>query len=316
MREALEEPPEDFEFTKAELDRLTSDSECLEQLEYSAAPGEDLRAQLVTWRKQTESRVAQAGELTGSGALAASRQAAIAREVEEGDVLRLREAERPGQHYGYTVAEYRTEFLDGELIEYGQIPDWVLKEVGEGGRETLDYPHEGQVVSVGYDRRNPRLARLVDLSDAISREYGWPPAEAVGFILSGAIPAPRKPVQVYAEGERAPLARKIVLEVDPYATAEEVAEAYVNYRRDRFESRVRRPDEDHLLLSLQEYPARKKELGTWRQRMEHWNLLVEEKGSGEWRFDDVKRFRAQAVAMSEPLRDLWRDDPSNPELLR
>jgi len=123
------------------------------------------------------------------------------------------------------------------------------------------------------------------------------------------IPGPPPPIQVDCRLDLDPSARRIVLSIDPNSSKDEVATAYAEIKDQVLTGRVRRPEQRNLALSLQEYDRRESELGTWQNRMEHWNRHVEEYGYGHWTFDDRRQFRTEVMNMAErPLHAPWRDD--------
>lgn len=217
---------------------------------------------------------------------AMAKQVAIAREVEAaGFPTRepIRDPDGPDQRSTYTVRDFRGEYLNGQ-IDPGEVEDWS-------------------------DRFTPEARRrLTALCSVITTRYGWHPKAVQTFILTGLLPAPIRPIQVDWEGEREPVARRIVLTIDPNCSANEVKDAYLSIREQVLEEKPRRTGERNLALSLQEYDLRTEELGTWESKKDHWNELVSREGRpAEWKFDDRRSFQAEVESVhGRPVHPRWK----------
>lgn len=237
------------------------------------------------WTRAARKRVSPKLPTTDS-LYPSAKQVAIARAV-EGSGAPDRDPNEPAQHSVYTVEDFRSEFLDNQLLELPQVDAWASETSPEA------------------------LRRMESLKKSIHETFGWPHFAIEVYILTGQLPAPVNPIEVDHEAERDPSARRIVLKVDPNSSKEEVAEAYVRYRDSVVERRVRRPDERNLALSLQEYDLRGEELGTWKDRMDHWNRHATENGRPDWTFTAYTSFYAEVRKMAErPLNASWRENLS------
>lgn len=301
--------------TDQELERLGRDE--FESLIYAPEAAADIVAEVLDWRRAERAKK-MAERARGSetaGLFAACRQQAIAREVDESGFSE-REASAPSQHSTFTVEDFRDQVLAGQLLEPEEVEGWILEPRRRiPGNRVLEYlPTRESVVpiSIGFKTTSPTgdLERLAALVKAITAEFGWHPAEAVGYILTGFVPAPKKLIQTEYEGERRPVARRITLSIDPHSTPEEVAMRYREYRKSVLgDERVRRPSSPRRLrLYMERYEDRDDE--SWPRRWQQWQGLTEEMGRPEWGFDGVRPFREAVLEMSKRgLTAPWlRDD--------
>jgi hypothetical protein len=223
------------------------------------------------------------------------------------------------------VQSFRADVLDGKLLPWAQVQQWAdeqseldgpattyirlplppgyrqgdpvtprLLDVGvhEAGYDTdsLDYALPGSewvhcVPVAGHGV----LGRLRRLSERLAQLYGWQPAQATVFVLTGATPV----VQMM-RGSRPVFttnAPRITLTIDPDVPTELVAAAYKRARAELLGSRARPPSAKGaaLVAHAAERPGVEVR-GLWRQ----WN-----EGHPDERYDTLPAFR-------QALRDAQR----------
>lgn len=246
----------------------------------------------------------------------ADRQAALSR------VLAALATRDPG------VVAFRRDVLGGRLLTHEEVGPWIQQQaeadgpaavwvsvllppgvrprLGERLTVTLNRAHGVEIPVLCYTVPSDRwvrtipvaaegvLGQLQQLSQRLSRHYGWHEAAATVFVLTGATP--------YATALRIttrmrpdlPALGRFVLEIDPVLTPAEVA---ARYRRVRSEAlgkeRVRPQSPKHLALAVfaVECPD-----GTLRQRMALWNERYP-----EWRYQHVTNFGRDLKAAVQRL---------------
>jgi len=97
------------------------------------------------------------------------------------------------------------------------------------------------------------LTALLSLSTTLAQRYSWIAAEAATFVLTGFTPPiDRMRVATHVNNTQ-PLLSRITIEVDPYATAEEVKKAYSAAKRKLFYGlppAAKKPKQAVLLLEF------------------------------------------------------------------
>jgi hypothetical protein len=127
------------------------------------------------------------------------------------------------------------------------------------------------------------LDHLRRLSGDLARRYGWQDAQGTIFVLTGKMPL--IPTIRTTRSFRGPLSgtSRIVLDIDPTVTAQEVAEAYRQVRREMIRGRARPLSEKHAQLAR--FSAERPDGEPWAGRMAAWN-----DENPEWRYGHVSNF--------------------------
>jgi hypothetical protein len=113
------------------------------------------------------------------------------------------------------------------------------------------------------------LEELRELSQRLSRQFGWAPMQATLFVLTDEVPTvPLAHVSIEASSSR-PACTRIILDVDPTATPNLVAERYRQRRKELFPRRVRSLSRRHLNLAafVAEHPGEH----VWPELFAEWN---------------------------------------------
>lgn len=225
------------------------------------------------------------------------------------------------------VVAFRREVLRGKLLKPERVAEWIERRSREGeqvrrkvlgepwevdpraeGREWIDgrpvVRYETPSVEYaapegGWVQRaasSSELERLRKVGEGLASRYGWQPAQATIFLLTGAVPI--LPAIRARTVSKLPVvaATRIVLEVDPTATPREVAEHYAEVRtRVTGGQRSRRMSEKHLRLAIF---AESHDQGAWADRMARWNSDFP-----DWRYTEPTNFQRDATsAISRLLR--------------
>lgn len=158
---------------------------------------------------------------------------------------------------------------------------------------------EYRVPDDAWTRRVPTRVRGVldevrTLSESLARRYGWQPAHATVFVLTGLpVQLPKGRVTV---SHRFPykMSGRLSLELDPRISPTKVLDLYRKHRKELLGGAYKPMDRKHLELA-RFYEGR--EEGTWRERMAVWNR----KQAEEWRYSDWRNFRRDCVHAWERL---------------
>ncbi len=140
---------------------------------------------------------------------------------------------------------------------------------------------------------NGVLDELRGITEILSKRYGWQPAQATLFVLTG-VPPLVSTLRVKATTELFPVLRKIVLTVDPALSPRELAEHYKTIRRRFLGERHRAMSEKHctLVLFMQDWPANE----TYSSAMGVWN-----KKFPTWRYRHATNFGRDVLAARKRL---------------
>ncbi len=119
-------------------------------------------------------------------------------------------------------------------VTYEAPPGWdpsqatlpILTRPVRVSADTVDFP-EGEWVGREYVDSGGVLAQLRHLSLSLSKDFGWQPAQAVGFVLSGSWPIVQ-PINVTFGTEFGP--RRIALDVDPDVSSDELVQVFNSAR--------------------------------------------------------------------------------------
>jgi hypothetical protein len=140
------------------------------------------------------------------------------------------------------------------------------------------------------------LAELVELARALADRWRWDERDAVAFIVSGERPS-WSPVSVRSFEPRVEpkSTTRIVLEVEPCVTPEELSAWWRQLRGEMLERRWRPMGEKHLALAR--FAAERDGIGTtWVEDQAEWN-----RRHPDWRYDDRRAFHRDVRAAVERL---------------
>jgi hypothetical protein len=184
------------------------------------------------------------------------------------------------------VVGFRRAELRGRLIRLERVGNWVARrsepptelitvtverpdEPLKQFKEVLEYAAPpASAVQTCPVALGSALDRLRSLSESLANRYGWRPAEAATFVLTGWVPV-LQPIRARTQ-VRLPIsaATRITLDIDPTVTPAEVAERYATERGRHVWARTRRMSQKHLQLAMY---AEAHQEGTWAERMRGWN---------------------------------------------
>lgn len=161
--------------------------------------------------------------------------------------------------------------------------------------DTLSYPG---LPGEDWARRVPVrhdgvLGRLKRIAGQLCKRYPpWQEAQAVAFVLSGAIPLVPIGRVTYHLSSHMPA--RMTMMVDPRLSKEEVADLYARHRRKLFQGQDKPMTEKHLRLAvfLAENPT-----STWAERMLKWNASYP-----QWGYKNYRTFCRDALAAYERVR--------------
>jgi len=223
------------------------------------------------------------------------------------------------------VVGFREQVLNGELMNWDEVPSWVEKQATLGPPTTyLTLPMEQQKVRnqkfevdlrtpsgmsfsarvlkyAGPDdesvrlqptRRGP-LERLRQVSISLAESFAWMESQAAVFVLTDIVPL-LSPIRVTSSGEAIrdgysiEWAKRITLEIDPSVSPNELVRAYQQVRLEGGHDRRRRLSEKHAMLAI--FTAERPETQSWIDTLTNWNAE-----RPEWRYNHVSNFRRDAV---------------------
>jgi Sulfotransferase family len=197
------------------------------------------------------------------------------------------------------VKAFRVEFLQGRLLRLQDVTAWVRQHAKEAAAET----HCGILEYLGREAwplREPIaeggvLDRLRLLGSDLAQRYGWHPAQATTFVLSGLSPIVSR-IRSTAVGS-VPFSStlRIVLEVDPIVTPRDLA---AHYRRARArETQGRRADATDKQYALALFVAEHAGLD-WVELTRIWNGDFPDSA-----YKDAEAFQREAVSARRKLLD-------------
>jgi hypothetical protein len=235
---------------------------------------------------------------------------------------------------------FRSTHLRSGLITFDQVQEWIEEQVRTQSPETrwarlpipvgwepheplparkahvsvdlLDYivPGATHVARVAV-APNGTLARLRRLAQGLAAAYGWEPAQAVTWVLTGITPLIgliriTEGGEVIRDFELMEWAERITLTVHPAVKPEEVQSAFSDardalvHRRSGSVRRARAQSIPHLILAR--FIAGDIGGGTWDERRSKWNRWVEvHRTDDEFkevnlkRYDDASQFKRDAT---------------------
>jgi hypothetical protein len=164
------------------------------------------------------------------------------------------------------------------------------------------------------------LDRLRALAEALTKAYGWTPAQASIFVLCGVPPfiatvrITRSSAKVRHEADLE-WARRITLDIDPAATPQQVLDAFQHARRQQGVAQLRPLTLKHLRLAA--FAGAEHADKPWAERLRLWN-----RNFPEWHYAEQSNFRRDAIRAearilypgryrgSTPLRERHHNKPT------
>jgi len=197
----------------------------------------------------------------------------------------------------------RQEALDNKLLSYKGVEPWIKAQAAEEmdlPRDGyLDYPPaEGQRVQYVLVGVGGVLDRLCGLARRLASEYDWDDYQAVGFVLTGGVPAPTTGARVEEQrlSGKHPALNRVVLSIDPTCKPEEVWEVYRQWRNRYFGGRRNRIPTEKLLRLVTFCSQRPGQ--TLREWFDGWNAL-----HPQWAFTRPGNLRASYEDTRKRLLD-------------
>ena len=196
-----------------------------------------------------------------------------------------------------SVVEWRARYLPDGPVENGEIRaaiarlrQLVIPRPAGSAKRNLQYRTENDVRSTTVDLDSP-LGELCEIADRLRQGYHWLPTEAVGFVLTEAIPRYFPIMSRLRITDRAATSR-ITLTVDPRVHPAEVARAYEAARSDPLLAKVASGAPARRLSprapKLAGFVA--SNLGSpWRAMLVDWNQRYP-----EWKYKSERAFSSDA----------------------
>ena len=202
----------------------------------------------------------------------------IKQAAEDGPASRYVRLPIPGDH---ELTRRNRRFIVEPPLKISDTPSATQVEV-----ELLSYASpDHQSVEVIAVRHGGRLDGLRILTKSLARRYTWQEAQATTFILTGITPLLSSLRGGFRMRFSQPISSRIIMDIDPTLTPEEVAEHYKNLRSNLIGTRYRSMTEKHLRLA-EFYRDDKPEGATWAALMDKWNHS-QNKG---WRYNRFEVF--------------------------
>lgn len=221
------------------------------------------------------------------------------------------------------VVSLRRDVLGEQLVEPAKVGEWIAQRSSHGEpikRKVLGAPSEAKegletiaglpvvhyetpvveyaVPGAGWVQvaaSSSKLERIRQTSELLAKRYGWQPAQATVFVLTGRVPI-LDAIRVRRK-LRAPVtsASRIILEVDPTVTPKELAAHYSRARAAVMPTRSRRMSEKHLRLAIFTHGRTD---GSWEDRMRAWG-----EQHPSWAYKHATNFQRDATAAIRRLID-------------
>jgi hypothetical protein len=237
------------------------------------------------------------------------------------------------------VVTFRAAYLPDGLVARAEVEDWINKQADRDGERTSDVsftippgttvqwdgpvprfdpPIAAVTTGVHFSSRllayalpgdggvrrrtvtaNGGLDRLGRLGETLASTFGWQPAQATVFVLTGvppmisAVRAKVPAVKVRYEFEL-DWARRITLDVDPGASSQEVVEAFERARAEYHQTGRRRTSVKHLRLAA--FAGAEHADQPWAERFRLWNEHFP-----KWAYPHQSNFRRDAAAAQRRL---------------
>ena len=230
-----------------------------------------------------------------------ARKALRLHEAAVSDLLAAHAERRPG----LGIKRFRQEALNDSLLALEEVHDWIQRQAQaedakpqvratrlltlvyrrhvcfkdwtrsktHGGIVWVDSTHVEPWPRYVQTRPGSTLARLRKFCDELYRLYGWDQPQAVSFVLTGTVPQVSSIKWDIRPHTELPLCSRIILEIDPTCTPQDVAEVYRSVRAQEF-GRLRRLSLKSLRLAVfgerHATFSRFKE-DDWKARLDEWN---------------------------------------------
>jgi hypothetical protein len=237
------------------------------------------------------------------------------------------------------VVAFRAAYLPDGLVAWAEVEGWIDRQADRDGERTSDVSFTiPPGTAVEWDGPLPRfdppiaavttgvhfsgrllayampgdggvrrrtvtaggaLDRLGRLSETLTANFGWQPAQASVFVLTGIppmIPAVRAEVPAVKVRYDFELdwARRITLDVDPGASTQEVVEAFERARAEYHHAGRRRTSVKHLRLAA--FTGAEHVDKPWAERFRLWNERFP-----DWTYAQESNFRRDAAASQRRL---------------
>jgi len=164
--------------------------------------------------------------------------------------------------------------------------------------ERLEYWSPGDhFISRAPTAHGSILDRLRQVGEILSHRYGWRPAEATIFVLTGEVPRlPAIRATVHVHDKRS----HIVLDVDMATSPRVVADAYRRERREALsQRRPRALSKKHLQLAV--FLGDRPEGESWRDRLKAWNRFAKKQAWKEYPPEQIRNFQRDGLKARERL---------------
>lgn len=186
------------------------------------------------------------------------------------------------------VVSFQQHELANRLLTLDEVTAWVSKQAAEDetndgerrGADTLEYlgvdpwPLRQRTVEGGV------LDTLRALSSVLTHAYGWQPCQASTFVLTGLPPMIDVIRSQTVGGIPLSCTTRIVLDVDPAASASDVMQHFIQVRDHLAPRGLPAVDERHLELAqfAAEHPDldRQGMMRLWNDRFPHWSYADED----------------------------------------
>jgi hypothetical protein len=194
-------------------------------------------------------------------------------------------AEKVGQEE--EVVRFRDLYLPRGLITVAAIEKWIETNAGAKNRRTprklLAWAEDDDHVHRAAVAPGSPADVLRVLTDDLHTNYGWQPAQAVTFVLTGR--APLVPDVIRHAVWHVPITAcsRVVLDIDPAAPPALVEQAYREARRAFGRDRFRAPTEQSVALAIFNVEHADE---SERARLRRWN-----RKHRDWRYETVEAFR-------------------------
>ena len=214
------------------------------------------------------------------------------------------EAIRQDKAFSFGIEDFRSSTLNNRLLKADEVQAWIAARAEEDGRPSIfktgsaEFPGRGLrllaylVPDKSFVQHQPTtsggvLEDLRLLSVVLSNFFGWHPASATLFVLTGSVPHVPAIRSTVKKQSPLPVRSRIVMTIDPSSTPAEVSDAYQAVRKEHF-GRIRRLNEKHSQLAAF-WSQSSGERPSDNDRRE-WNRQCMKRKAKDWRYDNLYRF--------------------------
>jgi hypothetical protein len=262
-------------------------------------------------------------------------------------------------HHDPDVIAFRHKYLRDALVEWANLDTWITARAKLDGEPTTDltialpastisdpdadeldispplarvrpYRVATRVLAYALSEDNwvrrmavaadGALDRLRVLAEALSKAYGWTPAQASIFVVCGVTPfiatvrTTRSSAKIRYHADLV-WARRITLDIDPAATPQQVLDAFQHARRQQGLAQLRPLTPKHIRLAA--FAGAEHADKPWAERLRLWNTSFP-----EWHYAEQSNFRRDAIRAearilypgryrgSTPLRERRHNQPT------